>query len=78
FEQQATLTPADAIALVSMGPSARHTTPEEVQAQAELLGREFATTISVDIAIWRVMAPVPCENGGDGPDSRWSGESCAL
>ncbi|MHB1135302.1 MAG: putative RNA methyltransferase [Coriobacteriia bacterium] len=78
FEQQVTLTPADAIALVSMGPSARHTTPEEVQAQAELLGREFPTTISVDIAIWRVMAPVPCENGGDGPDSRWSGESCAL
>lgn len=55
FEQQVALTVADAVSLVSMGPSARHTTPEEVQAQAEALGEEIITTISVDIAVWRVM-----------------------
>lgn len=57
FERQVALTVTDAVALVSMGPSARHTTPAHVRAQAEVLGEEFGTTISVDIAVWRVMAP---------------------
>ncbi|MHB1017844.1 MAG: putative RNA methyltransferase [Coriobacteriia bacterium] len=55
FEQRVRLTVADAVALVSMGPSARHTTSEEVRAQAGLLGESIGTTVSVDIAVWRVM-----------------------
>ncbi|MBN2248527.1 MAG: methyltransferase domain-containing protein [Coriobacteriia bacterium] len=57
FEQLVTLTVADAVALVSMGPSARHTTPDRVRAQADGLGEAIAATVSVDIAVWRLAVP---------------------
>lgn len=52
LEVRITLSPDDATALVSMGPSARHTDPERVRAQAEALGGAIDATISVDITVW--------------------------
>lgn len=51
------LTVGDAVALVSMGPSARHTSPEQTHSRAEALGRVITATVSVEVAVWRLTAP---------------------
>ena len=51
------LSVADAIALVSMGPSARHTSPEQLSSRAEALGPLIAATVSVEVTVWRLTAP---------------------
>ena len=60
-EQRAVLTVDDAVALVSMGPSARHTTLDRVREQAMGLGASIETTASVDISVWRSRPPVSPE-----------------
>lgn len=45
----------DAVALVSMGPSARHTSIDEVRARAMRMGDTITATVSVDIGIWRPL-----------------------
>lgn len=55
FEQRIILTPEDAVAVVSMGPSARHTSPLEVRGRVEVLGQAIEATVSVDITVWRLL-----------------------
>ncbi len=55
FGRRITLTGTDAAALVLMGPSARHTTADEVHARAATLGDRIDATVSVDICVWRVL-----------------------
>lgn len=48
---------ADAVALVSMGPSARHASSGQLHSRAEALGPVIAATVSVEVAVWRLSAP---------------------
>ncbi|MDY0340373.1 MAG: 23S rRNA methyltransferase [Coriobacteriia bacterium] len=56
LEERVTLTVDDAVTLVSMGPSARHTTPDRVRERAVELGASLEATIAVDISVWRLCA----------------------
>lgn len=47
------LTRADALAVVMMGPSARHVDPDEARRRAEALPEPLEATLSVSISVWR-------------------------
>ena len=51
------LSVTDAVALVSMGPSARHTSSDQLHLSAEALGPGIVATVSVEVAVWRLSSP---------------------